>query len=72
VCEDKAQAGILDSTSQGLVKDGWIDFAATIDLEIGAQLGVASYKHAAFYPETSLSCDRLVGTQRRRQDQLRV
>jgi hypothetical protein len=72
VTEDKAQAGILDPTSQGLVTDGWVDFAASIDLSMGAQLGVASYTHAAFYPETSLSCDRLVGTQRRRQDQLRV
>lgn len=70
--EDKAQAGILDITSQGLMQAAWEGFVADMATDSNHWiLGVASYVHSGFHPVSSLIVDKLVGTQRRRQDQLR-
>jgi hypothetical protein len=54
------------------MSDGWEAFAeAATTFEGGYAIGVASYVHSDFHPAISLTADHLVGTVRRRQDQLR-
>jgi len=50
----------------------WVDFRqALIDSAITAHLCVASYVHADSHDVASIAVDSILGTQRRRQDQLR-
>ena len=72
VAESRMADGILDSTSRTLMAAAWSSFRTGMNgATVPAQLCVASYVHADQHQVTSSSVRTVLGTQRRRQDQLR-
>lgn len=72
VREEAVTAGLFDATVQGNLVDAWAEFHD--NLRSGSPIlvpVVASYTHADAHEITSIRCDGVAGTQRRRQDQLR-
>lgn len=70
--EGKITNGLLDSAVVTLMQSNWQ--AALARMEVGTpSLGpvVASYAHSDAHPITSVTVRAVLGTQRRRQDQLR-
>jgi hypothetical protein len=64
--------GVLNATRVTDMTTGWNAFvAALIAGSPSLHLVVASYKHADAHDVTSIRVDSILGTQRRRQDQLR-
>lgn len=71
-CESTIVSGSLVGANQALMLASWDYFHDTMLADTpSVQLGVASYVHGDFHPIASIRVDNLVGTQRRRQDQLR-
>jgi hypothetical protein len=71
--EDQVNDGKLDSASAAQLLDGWGDFIAALPGQSPSlELVVASYVHADQHAVTSHRVDSIVGTQRRRLDQLRA
>jgi hypothetical protein len=69
---ESAQAnGTLDSTVSGLLAVAWADFITDMAGD-STPLVVASYLHADAHDVDTFAIDSLVGTQRRRLDQLRT
>ena len=70
--EPTVSFGSLDPAVAAFMFTGWTELIANL---LGGALplilGIASYVHANFHPVTSLRIDSIVGTQRRRLDQLR-
>lgn len=71
VGESQQNGGLLNQTVVTDVQGGWDDFKLSM-LAFGMELVVASYKLAEATNVTTLTCERPVATQRRRQDRLRV
>lgn len=70
VCESAVQNGQLESPSA--VFAAWSDFEDSLaSSSSAASLGVASYTHAEVNGVTSIVIQDVLGTQRRRQNQLR-
>lgn len=70
--ETQVNNGRVVTTSVTNMQSGWAAFASA--LQSGTpemSLGIASYKHADFNPFTSIRIDPVVGTQRRRVEQIR-
>lgn len=64
--------GVLDSASVLNMANGWTGFMADLaTATIPVQLVVASYAHADAHDVTTVRTDGIIGTQRRRVDQLR-
>lgn len=71
-CEANVASGVLDSTVRSTMEAAWTTFINAIETLVSPiTFGVASYKHAAFYDHVTHQVESVVGTQRRRQDQLR-
>lgn len=70
ICETAMADGVLALTSRTQMLAGWDAFRDDLNSN-GIELGVASYTWSDFHPVVSIRIDSLVGTQRRRQDQLR-
>lgn len=62
--------GILGTTAAANIAAAWNNFANTLQAH-DWELGIASYVHSDFHPVVSIRCDTVLGTQKRRQDQLR-
>ena len=72
VAEARMADGILDSTSRTLMAAAWSSFRSGMNgATVPAKLVVASYVHADQHQVTGSSVRTVLGTQRRRQDQLR-
>jgi hypothetical protein len=71
VAESKYADGVLDTVAQTSMTTGWDAFANDLVADTMA-LGVASYRHANWHQAVGIVCESAVGTQRRRQNQLRV
>lgn len=72
ICEGVIDSGILAGGVVTDLTDAWQQFSDDINSGTDpVQLVVASYKHADAHDVTSIACKSLLGTQRRRQDQLR-
>lgn len=70
--ETQVDNGHVTPVSAGNMLTAWQAFQTGLNAAIpNCTHGVASYKHAAFYPITNLRLDSVCGTQRRRQNQLR-
>lgn len=70
--ENKNDSGIVDPTSATNTVTAWGEVIANLAAsDPVVELGVASYVHHDFHPVTSHRLDRIMGTQRRRLDQLR-
>lgn len=68
---ESAQAnGTLDATVSGQLATAWSTFISAMDTD-NAPLVIASYLHGDANDVTSFGIDSLIGTQRRRLDQLR-
>lgn len=64
--------GALDTTVQTQMLSAWGDFLTALPTGTeGVTMVVASYVHADQHAITNIRVDTLIGTQRRRQDQLR-
>jgi hypothetical protein len=64
--------GALDSGDRTAMQTAWESFVSGLaGGAIATLLGVASYTHSDFHDLKSLSVQSVLGTQRRRQDQLR-
>jgi hypothetical protein len=71
--EDQVNDGVFDAAGAAQLLDGWGDFIAALPGQTPSlELVIASYVHADAHVVTSLRVDSIVGTQRRRLDQLRA
>jgi hypothetical protein len=70
---ESAQAnGILTSAIAGRMTTAWNTWASAILADAATlEFGIASYKHADFHPFDTIAVEGPLGTQRRRQTQLR-
>lgn len=72
VCESAQSSGFLNDDPQSTMQTAWMAFVtAMADATPAMSLVVASYVHADENLVTALRVEGLVGTQRRRQEQLR-
>lgn len=72
VGEDSMSDGQLESTTTGNLQAAWDDWITNLGTgDPSIILGVASYVHADFNGVTNWTVERTLGTQRRRQNQLR-
>jgi hypothetical protein len=72
VAENKQDSGILTITSRESLTDAWTDyFVALSALSPSVRLCVASYTHSDYNLVTNGVAEAVLGTQRRRQQQLR-
>lgn len=71
--EDDQSNGVCATSTRDTMQTAWNDFATDLNdaLTTPVHFGVASYVHSDFHESVSIVCDSIVGTQRRRQDQLR-
>lgn len=70
--ESEVQNGLLAGADAANMTTAWNTFSAAMTAAAGVfDLAVASKKHAIAYPVTSLHAEAVIGTQRRRQSQLR-
>jgi hypothetical protein len=70
VGEDAMSNGGLGSSTTSAMSSGWADFLPGIAAD-GAPLVVASYVHSDVHQVTAVTIEAILGTQRRRQNQLR-
>lgn len=72
ITEASQANGIIDGSILELMVEGWGTFITALPTQSASpELVIASYVHADAHPVTSLRVDNLMGTQRRRLDQLR-
>lgn len=72
LCESTMSDGVLDDTWLDGMYGAWQTFLPNLSLlDPVIVLAVASYKHEEAQPVQSLSVEKVLGTQRRRQQQLR-
>jgi len=72
VTEDIIDNGELQGSNAADMRQGWEDFITALPLQTPSlELVVASYVHADSHQVTNFRVDTILGTQRRRQDQLR-
>lgn len=72
--EDAIGNGGSDGAMRATMQTAWNDFATDLDAfggPVAVHFGVASYVHADFHSSSALVVESLLGTMRRRQDQLR-
>lgn len=72
VAEGSIANGEVGSTSQGLMQAAWEDFAGSLDTDFGGNLVVASYVHEDARDVTTIVVETVLGTQKHRQDKLRI
>lgn len=70
VAESAMADGVLDPTIAGTMISSWYEAIGAWSTA-GLTFGVASYTHLVFHPMASMTIEPLLGTQRRRQDQIR-
>lgn len=72
IAESKMENGLLVTASVIEMQSGWEALLDQFQTAVtGLQLVIASYVHADAHDVTSVRVDSILGTQRRRQDQLR-
>jgi hypothetical protein len=69
--ESHISDGLVDTTANANMQIAWDTWRVDMDAA-GSSVGVASYKHAAFYLATAITAERPLATQRRRQSRLRI